>query len=145
MKVFAAEFSLELLLKTTKSGTVKIVPLFNEQSAKKNSYELEVKIIQTGRGGTIHYAETGKELAFDWEFAIAGALVFVPSPPHWNNFVLRNYFPQAQNRRDEILERICEEIIRQKSGGRETLNRRRIYFNFISLINKTKFSAAFSL
>ncbi len=79
----------------------------------------EVKITQSGRGGTVHYLENGKELPFSWEFAIDGALLFVPSPPRWNNFCERNDFPQARNRRDEILEGISKEVIRQKTSGAE--------------------------
>ncbi len=77
----------------------------------------EVKIIDSGRGGTIFYLENGKELPFGWEFAINGALLFVPSPPHWNNFCANNDLPEAQNRRAEILERVCEEVVRQKAAG----------------------------
>ncbi len=79
----------------------------------------KVKITQSGRGGTIFYLENAQELPFGWEFAINGALLFVPSPPHWNNFCDRNDLPQARNRRDEILKRVCEEVIRQKTSGAE--------------------------
>lgn len=79
--------------------------------------DYEVKISQSGRGGTIVYFENAQKLSFDWEFAIDGALLFVPSPLHWNNFCDRNDFTQAQNRRDEILERVCRDVIRQKTSG----------------------------
>ena len=79
----------------------------------------EVKIKDSGRGGTIYYLENDKELAFGWELATDGALLFVPSPPHWNNFCERSDFSQAQNRRGEILQRVCEESIRQKTSGAE--------------------------
>ena len=43
----------------------------------------EVKISESGRGGTVFYVENARQLSFDWEFAIDGALLFVPSPLHW--------------------------------------------------------------
>ena len=79
----------------------------------------EVKISQTGRGGAVFYIENARKLAFDWEFAIDGALLFVPSPLRWNNFCEKNDFPQARNRRNEILESVCGEVIRQKTSGAE--------------------------
>jgi len=93
--------------------------------------DYEVKITQSGRGGTIFYLENDQELAFDWEFAIDGALVFVPAPAHWNNFCEKKDLLQAGNRRDEILERVCQEIIRQKaSGGEHTIGDNYISISF---------------
>ena len=79
----------------------------------------EVKVTQSGRGGVIYYSENGKKLPFDWEFAINGALLFAPSPAHWNYFCDKNNLPEAQNRRDKILTRICEEVICQQTSGAE--------------------------
>ncbi|MCY7346240.1 MAG: hypothetical protein LH614_08485 [Pyrinomonadaceae bacterium] len=79
--------------------------------------DYQVKITQSGRGGTIYYRENEQELPFGWEFAINGALLFVPSPQHWNNFCDRNHLPSTQNRRDEILERVGREVVRQKTSG----------------------------
>ena len=79
----------------------------------------EVKITQSGRSGTVFYFENARGFSFNWELAINGALIFVPSPPHWNYFCERNDFLLARNRRDEILERVCEESIRQKTSGAE--------------------------
>ncbi len=77
----------------------------------------EVKITQSGRGGTIYFLETGKELPFGWELAIDGALLFFSSLPDWENFFGAIDLPQAQNRRDEIVERVCEEVVRQQTSG----------------------------
>jgi hypothetical protein len=79
--------------------------------------EYEVKITHSESGGTIYYLENDKELSFDWEVAVNGALLFVPSPARWNNFCAENDLPQAQNRRNEVLERVCEEVVRQKTSG----------------------------
>ena len=77
----------------------------------------QVKINDSGGGGTIRYSENDQELPFDWEFAMNGALLFVPAPQFWNNFCARNNLPQACDRRDEILKSVSEEVIRQKSPG----------------------------
>lgn len=97
-----------------KSGTAKAVPLL---LMNEKAMDYKVRIAQSGRGGTIYYAENAKELPFSWEFATDGALLFVPSPQHWNDFCDRNDLSQAQNRRDEILERVSEETVRQKAAG----------------------------
>ena len=76
-----------------------------------------VNVTQSGRGGIVYYLENAAALPFDWEFAVDGALVFVPSPPHWGNFCERNGLPHVRDGRDEILKRVCEEIIRQKAAG----------------------------
>lgn len=77
----------------------------------------EIKITQSGPGGTIYYLENEKQLSLTWEFAMNGALIFAPSPQHWNYFCGKNDLPEAQNRRDEILARVCEEVINQKASG----------------------------
>ena len=83
----------------------------------ETSTNYEVRITQSGRGGTIYYTENAQQISFDWEFAINGALLFVPSPRQWNDFCVGNDLPQAQNRHDEILETVCEEVLRQKTSG----------------------------
>ena len=79
--------------------------------------DYKVNITQSGRGRTIYYLENDKEPAFNLESAIDGVLVFVRSPQHWNNFCDDNALPQARNRRDKILKRVCEEVICQKTSG----------------------------
>ena len=76
-----------------------------------------VKVIDSGRGGTIYYAENDQELPFGWEFAADGALIFVPSQHDWNDFRDENDLPPTQKRRDEILKSVCEEVVRQKAAG----------------------------
>jgi len=77
----------------------------------------EVKITQSGRGGTICYLENEKQLPLGWEFAMNGALIFVPSPSRWNYFCGENDLPEANDRRDEILRKVCQEIISRKASG----------------------------
>lgn len=77
----------------------------------------QVVITQTGRGGIIYYLEKDKQLPIDWEVATSGALLFVKSPKHWNNFCDSHDLPEARNRREEILEKVSREVIRQQASG----------------------------
>lgn len=76
-----------------------------------------VSVKQTGRGGTIFYAENGTELSFDWEFSMTGATVFVPTPQQWKTFCESEKFPNAQDRRQEILENLGAELCRQQTSN----------------------------
>lgn len=91
----------------------------------------KVKITQSGRGGTIYYLDNDKQLLFGWEFAIDGALLFYPQPPDWKDFFETNDLSQFQNRRDEIVERVCKEVVRQQtSGGIYTIEKDYISISF---------------
>lgn len=76
-----------------------------------------VDIDQSGRGGRISYAENGNTMCFDWEFAINGATVFVPSPDEWDLRCQKEGGGWARGRRQEILERVAQEVRRQKAGS----------------------------
>jgi hypothetical protein len=79
-----------------------------------------------GRGGWVTYREGGENTRFAWELAEKeGTLVswvIVPTVKRWAEEV-----PWAPGRRDEILERIARELIRQKCRtcrmiiGRDTI------------------------
>jgi hypothetical protein len=73
-----------------------------------------VKVAQSGRGGTIDYVELDGRLSFDWEFGGAGAvaLIFVPTTAQWETG------PQwSRGRREQILKRMTEAVIRQQAQG----------------------------
>jgi hypothetical protein len=75
----------------------------------------KVQITQSGRGGSIHYVEgLLHRISFDWEFGggNAVAMVFTPSSEQWGSF--GNW---AQGRRDEIIKRTTDEVIRQKASN----------------------------
>jgi hypothetical protein len=82
--------------------------------------------ISEGRGGWVTYKEAGKDTRFAWKLAgKEGTLVswvVVPTVKRWPEEV-----PWAPGRRDEILERIARELIRQKCRtcrmiiGRDTI------------------------
>jgi hypothetical protein len=80
-----------------------------------DSVNYKVEIEQTGRGGTITYTEDGGSLSFDWEFAIGGADVFVTTPELWDANCRGRNAAWAEGRRQEILERVAEEVRRQKA------------------------------
>jgi len=91
----------------------------------------QVEIDQSGRGGRISYIEDGQALFFDWEFATDGAYVFVPKPEHWDAYWESNNLSWAQGRRQEILERLSEEVRRQQAqGARVTIEDSEIHFQF---------------
>jgi hypothetical protein len=74
----------------------------------------DVRIGQSGRGGTIEYVEGDGRLAFDWEFGGAGAiaLIFVPTPGQWEAGP-----PWSRGRREQILERMTDAVIRRQAPG----------------------------
>jgi len=75
----------------------------------------KVEIEQTGRGGRVKYLEHGGELSFDWEFATGGADIFVPAPQQWDTFCRGQGAAWAEGKRQEILERVAEEVRSQKA------------------------------
>ena len=76
-----------------------------------------VEIGQTGRGGTIPYSERGSVFSFDWEFAINGVDMFVPTPEQWDAYCQSRGAVWAQGKRHDILGRVAEEVRRQKAAS----------------------------
>jgi hypothetical protein len=74
-----------------------------------------VEIGQTGRGGTITYSDRGSLLSFDWEFAIDGVDMFVPTPEQWDAFCQSRDAAWAKGKRQEILAQVAEEVRKQKA------------------------------
>lgn len=90
-----------------------------------------VEIHQSGRGGSINYVENSQALRFDWEFAMDGAYVFVPTAEQWDAYWQSNDLGWAQGRRQEILERLSAEVRQQKAqGSTVTLEDNCIHFQF---------------
>lgn len=71
-----------------------------------------VRIGEQGRGGTVVYREPGGELRFWWEFGggDAVALINVGTAVDW-----ATHHPWAAPRREEILDRVASEVIRQRA------------------------------
>ncbi len=72
----------------------------------------EVRIITKGRYGAIEYVEDGQTCQFYWEFGGGDALaiITVPTPGAWDTEV-----PWAKGRREEILDRVAAETVRQRA------------------------------
>ena len=91
----------------------------------------KVEIDQTGRGGGIRYTEDEQALSLDWEFASDGVDVFVPTPEQWDAYWQNRDAAWAAGRRQEILERVAEEVRKQKAtSSKVTIEDNWIHFGF---------------
>jgi hypothetical protein len=72
----------------------------------------EVKFISKGPYGYIEYIEDGQTRQFYWEYGGGNTLasISVPTPDAWDTEV-----PWAKGRREEILDRVATETIRQQA------------------------------
>jgi len=77
----------------------------------------KVEIDQSGRGGRISYIEDERPLNLDWEFATDGVDVFVPTPEQWDAYWQGRDAGWAAGRRQEILERVADQVRLQKAAG----------------------------
>jgi hypothetical protein len=70
-----------------------------------------VEVITRGRDGNIVYHENSCEASFYWEFGGRDVIAIIHGGPasEWNE-----KYPWAADRRDEVLERVIKEVIRQK-------------------------------
>ena len=71
-----------------------------------------VEIVTNGRSGHILYHESSNTASFFWEFGGGDVVAIVHGGPAlgWND-----KYPWAADRRREVLERVMEEVIRQKA------------------------------
>jgi hypothetical protein len=71
-----------------------------------------VEIVVNGRDGSIIYHEGPWAASFYWEFGGGGVIAIIHGgrPLGWNES-----YPWAIDRRDDILERVVKEVIRQKA------------------------------
>jgi hypothetical protein len=79
------------------------------------SSRFTIEIIETGRSGSIRYAEgPGQSYDFYWEFGggEAVASITVPTPAKWAAAL-----PWAADRRDEVLQRVAHQVCRQRCAG----------------------------
>jgi hypothetical protein len=91
----------------------------------------KVEIDQSGRGGRVSYIENERPLNFDWEFAVNGVDLFVPPPEKWDAYWQSSDADWAKGRRQEILERVADEVRKQKAAGAEvTIEDNWIHFGF---------------
>ena len=71
-----------------------------------------VEVVVNGRSGSIGYYEGTSCISFDWEFGGGNtvAIIWVGEPSIWST-----RYAWAVSRRGEILERVAQEIVRQKA------------------------------
>ncbi len=79
------------------------------------SQPYQVTITQKGPGGWDIYTEGGRKLAFEWQFSAEGVAISVPTPQGWDDYCEKNDAGWAKGRRQEILERIAQEVRRKKA------------------------------
>lgn len=72
-----------------------------------------VNVTTSGRGGGITYREDGREIGFDWEFAMspAVALVWGPKRSEW-----ASQYPWAVDRQAAIYDFVGAEVVRQRAA-----------------------------
>jgi hypothetical protein len=73
-----------------------------------------VEIIDSGRGGSIHYDEGRNTVVFSWEFALRPvlALIFGPPAARWDT-----HYPWAAGRQQEIFDRVAQNVLQRKANG----------------------------
>jgi hypothetical protein len=73
-----------------------------------------VDIIDSGRGGSIHYNEGHDSVVFSWEFALRPvlALIFGPPAARWDT-----HYPWAAGRQREIFDRVAQNVLQRKANG----------------------------
>jgi|SRR5437588_5137888 len=87
--------------------------------------------ITEGRGGLAYYTEDEKSLSFDWDITSVGFEIYVPSPSEWDEFCEQSDFSQCRGRREEILQRLAEEIRKKKAKtAKVTIDDHGISFSF---------------
>lgn len=75
----------------------------------------KVERTQEGCGGWVYYIEDGVKLPFDWEYSATGFDIYAPSPQEWDTFCARHGAQTAFGRRQEVLQRVAEEVRRKKA------------------------------
>ena len=75
----------------------------------------EVRIVRNGRGGCVYYYEDGATLPFDWDITSVGFEVYLPPSNEWDDFCEQNNATACIGRRQQIIERLIEEVRRKKA------------------------------
>lgn len=71
--------------------------------------------MREGRGGWVYYREDGTTLPFDWDITSDGFEVYLPPSAEWNEFCKENNATQCIGRRQQIVERLAEEVRKKKA------------------------------
>ncbi len=91
----------------------------------------EVEIVREGRGGWVYYCEDQTTLPFDWDITSDGFEVYLPPSAEWTDFCKQNNATQCIGKRHQIVERLAEEVRRQKAKkAKVTIDDMGISFSF---------------
>lgn len=91
----------------------------------------KVEMVREGRGGWVYYCEDDATLSLDWDITSDGFEVYLPPAAEWDDFCKQNNVTQFIGRRQEIVERLAEEIRRKKAKqARVTIDDMGISFSF---------------
>jgi len=76
--------------------------------------EFTIAIVTRGQSGKLTYHEGSHRHEFDWEFGGGDSVVIVhaPTPARWPAEL-----PWAADRREEVLTRVAQDLVRQKCFG----------------------------
>jgi hypothetical protein len=75
----------------------------------------EVRIVRRARGGWVYYVEDKTTLPFDWDTTSDGFEVYLPPSNEWDDFCKQNNATHCISRRQQIIQRLAEEVRRKKA------------------------------
>ena len=81
----------------------------------------DVNMVRKGRGGWVYYNEDREILPFDWDVTKDGFEIYLPRPVEWDEFCKQNDAMNCMSRRQEIVDRIVEEVRRKKGKKAEVV------------------------
>ncbi|GGM92116.1 hypothetical protein GCM10010967_26480 [Dyadobacter beijingensis] len=113
------------------SNGVEMEPAFDTEKLRRDlmsRFLPTLEYTQEGRGGTIYYQEGDIRFGLDWEFGGGNAVVifYIPEVKYWE---AQTRTPLS--RRDEIIEFICRQVIRDQAPGCTY----KIYHNSVSILH----------
>jgi hypothetical protein len=77
--------------------------------------DYDVKMVRDGRGGWVYYCEGEVTLPFEWDITGNGFEVYLGPSAEWDEFCKKNNATHCQGRRQQIAERIAEEVRKKKA------------------------------
>jgi hypothetical protein len=82
--------------------------------SKTGAYKIEDEL--HSRGGWVFYIEQGR-LPFSWEIlGVKGRGVDIPTPEAWNDYCEKHSANWAKGRRQEIVQRVAEGLLKKWYG-----------------------------